>query len=147
MSGIVCAIRGGPGSQPTIAQAIALAEKTSLPLHFLFVVNLDFMTHTSSSRVHTISRQMDQMGEFILLAAQAAAARQGVSAQGVVRHGNVGEEIIGLCQDIDADYVILGRPQERTEGSVFPQHLLTEFGERVESETRAKVVLTEAGST
>lgn len=146
MSGIVCAIRGGPGSQPTIAKAIALAQETSLPLHFLYVVNLDFMTHTSSSRVHTISKEMDQMGEFILLAAQAAAATLGVSAQGVVRHGDVAEEIISLCQDVDADYIILGRPQERTKESVFPLHLLTEFGERVEGETRAKVVLTEGGS-
>ncbi|RMF49572.1 MAG: universal stress protein, partial [Anaerolineae bacterium] len=47
MSAIVCAIRGGPASQPTIRRAIALALETSLPLHFLYVVNLDFLSSTS----------------------------------------------------------------------------------------------------
>jgi hypothetical protein len=67
MTGIICAIRGGPASQPTIARSIALAQETSLPLHFLYVVNLDFLTRTSLSRVHVIAQEMQQMGEFILL--------------------------------------------------------------------------------
>ncbi len=64
MSGIVCAVRGGPDSQPTISKAIAWAKETELPLYFLYVVNLDFLTHTSSSRVHTVTQQIEQMGEF-----------------------------------------------------------------------------------
>ena len=42
MSGIVCAVRGGPASQPTLQRAITLAKETGLPLFFLYVVNLDF---------------------------------------------------------------------------------------------------------
>ncbi len=34
MPGIVCAIRGGPASKPTIARSIALAKETDLPLFF-----------------------------------------------------------------------------------------------------------------
>ena len=93
MSGIVCAIRGGPDSQPTIAQAISLAKETELPLHFLYVVNLDFLSHTTSSRVHTISMEMHQMGEFILLSAQSLASTLGITTEGAIRHGNVMEEI------------------------------------------------------
>jgi len=145
LGGIVCAIRGGPDSQPTIAKAIALAQETGLPLHFLYVVNLDFLSHTSSSRVHSISEDMHQMGEFILLEAQATAARLGITAQAVVRHGNVQDEIIGLCRDLDADYVVLGRPQAQGRESVFNRDLLKRFRERIERETRAKVVLTEGG--
>lgn len=43
MSGIVCAIRGGKSSQPTINQAIHTALKTNLPIYFLYVLNLDFL--------------------------------------------------------------------------------------------------------
>ncbi len=143
MSGIVCAIRGGPASQPTIAQAVTLAQKTGLPLHFLYVVNLDFLSHTSSGRVHTISEEMHQMGEFILLAAQAAAAALGVTAQRVVRHGNVGDEIIGLCRDPGADYVVLGRPQAQGKENIFTKNLLNKFSERIERETGAKVFFAE----
>jgi Na+/H+ antiporter NhaD/arsenite permease-like protein len=76
MSGIVCAIRGGPHSQPTIDEAISLARETDLPLYFLYIVNLDFLAHTTSARTHTINLGMEQMGEFILLAAQSRVADQ-----------------------------------------------------------------------
>lgn len=145
MGGIVCAIRGGPDSQDTIAEAITLAKETGLSLSFLYVVNLDFMSHTSSSRVHTISEQMHQMGEFILLTAQNRATRQGVTAQTVVRHGNVRDEIIGLCHELEAGYLVLGWPRFRREDSVFTQDLLTQFIERTEQQTGAKVVLPERG--
>jgi nucleotide-binding universal stress UspA family protein len=147
MSGIVCAIRGGPDSQATIMRAIALAKDTNLPLHFLYVVNLDFLSHTTSSRVHTISEQMHQMGEFILLTAQTSAASQGVTAQGVVRYGNVGDEIVGLCHELGADYLVLGRPRFQHEESLFNQALLAQFIERTEAQTGTKVVLPDGGGT
>ncbi len=143
MSGIVCAIRGGPESQTTIAQATTLARQTGLPLHFLYIVNLDFLSHTTSCRTHTISEQMEQMGEFILSAAQDSAAAQGITAQGVVRHGNVREEIINLCHELPADYLVLGQPQVEQEEHIFTHKVLTEFIERTEKETGAKVVLSE----
>ncbi len=141
MTGIVCAIRGGPDSQPTISRAITLAQETDLPLYFLYVVNLDFLVHTSSTRTHVISEQMHQMGEFILLAAQASASQQEVSAEGIVRHGDVGEEIVNLCHELEADYVVLGRPRLDLEESVFNHELWQQFIERAEQQTGASVVL------
>lgn len=141
MTGIICAVRGGPASKPTIAQAITLAVETQLPLHFLFIVNLDFLTHTSSSRTHTVSEQMDQMGEFILLAAQESAAAQGVKAIGEIRHGDVMEQITQCCHEIEADYLVLGRPRTEKEANVFTHDLLAEFTTRIEQQTGAKVVV------
>ena len=141
MSGIVCAIRGGPDSQPTIAQAISLAQETELPLHFLYIVNLDFLSYTSSSRVHTISRELHQMGEFILLNARSLAATQGVTAQGAVRHGHVMEEIVGLCHEIGANYLVLGYPHPTQKESVFTHESLAQFTGQTEKQTGAKVVL------
>jgi hypothetical protein len=84
---------------------------------------------------------MHQMGEFILLAAQASASAQGVTAQGVVRHGDVGEEIVKLCRDLVTDYLILGWPQVQKEESAFTQKQLVQFVEQAEEQTGAKVVL------
>jgi nucleotide-binding universal stress UspA family protein len=145
MSGIVCAIRGGPDSQATITEAMALARQTGLPLYFLYVVNLDFMSHTTSTRVHTISEEMHQMGEFILLAAQAQASTQGIVAEGVVRRGNVAQEIGDLCHELGADYLVLGRPQFQKEASVFTQDLLAQFIRETEEQTGAKVVMPGGG--
>jgi nucleotide-binding universal stress UspA family protein len=141
MSGIVCAIRGGPDSRGAITKAISLARETRIPLHFLYVVNLDFLSQTSSSRVHTISEEMRQMGEFILLTAQAKAERQGVIAQASVRQGNVMDEIVAMCNQIKADYVILGRPRGAAEHNVFTRHLLEQFVSRLQMQTNAKVIL------
>jgi nucleotide-binding universal stress UspA family protein len=143
MPGIVCAVRGGPASQPTIAKAIALAQETGLPLCFLYVVNLDFLSQTPTSRVHTISQEMHQMGEFILLMAQEAAARQGISAEGVVRRGSVAEELIGLCHELEADYLVVGMPKVDQEDTVFTQELLREFVAHTEEQTGATVVFPE----
>jgi nucleotide-binding universal stress UspA family protein len=143
MPGIVCAVRGGPASQATIAKAISLARQTGLPLYFLYVVNLDFLSQTPTSRVHTISREMHQMGEFILLMAREAAAREGISAEGVVRHGSVGEEVIGLCHDLEASYLVLGKPRVEQEDAVFTRELLQQFIARTEEQTGATVILSE----
>lgn len=142
MSGIVCAIRGGPHSQPTIDKAITLARETTLPLYFLYIVNLDFLAHTTSTRTHTINREMEQMGEFILLAAQSQATDQEVAAETLVRHGSVGEEIINLCKELGADYLVLGRPQmEEDERNVFTHARLKDFADLVEEQTGAKVIM------
>ena len=55
MPGVICPIRGGPSSQPTIKRAIALAKEKNLDLHFLLVVNLDFLTYTGSFRQFTLA--------------------------------------------------------------------------------------------
>lgn len=141
MPGIVCAIRGGPASRTTIDKAIELASKTALPLYFIYVVNLDFLSHTASSRVRTINREMRQMGDFILLAAQERAQAKGVAAQGLVRQGTVGEEIIAICQEIGADHVVLGQPLGQEGEDIFTQERILEFSQRIETESGAQVVL------
>ncbi|MBU0491119.1 MAG: universal stress protein [Chloroflexi bacterium] len=145
MSGIVCAIRGGPESQSPIRHAIQLAQETGETIYFVFVVNLDFMTMTASSRTHILSDQMRQMGEFILLAAQDQAMQEGVQATGSVRHGNVSEEIIALCQEIEADYVILGRPRADDQPNEFDIARLESFIGQLELQTNTRVVLADRG--
>lgn len=148
MSGIVCAVRGGPASKPTIRRAVALAQESGETIYFLYVVNLDFLASTSSIRTHTIEEEMRQMGEFILLAAQAHAAREGVQAQGVVRDGVVGEQIVALCREVEAHYVVLGRPQGSVENNFFEgEHQLQGFAAEVAEQTGAQVVFSEPESS
>jgi hypothetical protein len=141
MSSIVCAVRGGPDSQPTISKSIVWAKDTGLPLYFLYVVNLDFLTHTSSSRVHTVKQEMEQMGEFILLTARSEASAHGVTAQGIVRQGSVMEEIIKLCHEVEARYLVVGFPKGKEEHDVFSHDAMTDFVARIEQQTGAKVVM------
>lgn len=144
MSGIVCAIRGGPTSKPTIEKAMLLALETDLTLYFLYVVNLDFLSYTESSRVRVIRKELEEMGDIIILAAEEQARDKGVRAEGAVRDGKVGEEIVRFSKDIGADYVVLGSPQGEEEFDVFTHERLKSFMERVEAESGAQVVLSES---
>lgn len=146
MSGIVCAIRGGPGSQPTIERAINLAKETDLPLYFMFVVNFDFFTRTESSRFHLIEKDMHNMGEFILLTAQEQAGKLGIRAEGIVRQGGVVEEIIAVSNELQANYVVLGSPQGIQVEDAFSQDHFSEFVSRIEEESGAQVIFDQSGS-
>lgn len=141
MSGIICAIRGGPDSKPTIQKGIALAREVNLPLYFLYVVNLDFLSHTQSSKTSTIMDELNQMGEFILYTAQEKAKRNGINAKGIVRHGNVREEIIKLSKELSANYVVLGLPVGEEERNIFVIDRIREFGKSIEKESGAEVIL------
>lgn len=144
MSGIVCAVRGGPHSQSTISRAITLARETSQPLYFLYVVNLDFMARTTSTRTHTIDHEMEEMGEFILLDAQSRAAELDVAAEGLVRHGKVGEEIVNLCKELGAKFLVIGRPKlDDDEENVFTHARLRHFADLVKQQTGAEVIMPE----
>jgi RNase H-fold protein (predicted Holliday junction resolvase) len=85
---------------------------------------------------------MRQMGEFILLTAQSAAEPHGITTQADIRHGLVGDEITALCHEIEADYLVVGRPAGQADQSdVFTHDLLHAFIARIEAQTGAKVVL------
>jgi len=141
MPGIVCAIRGGPSSQPTIATSIKLARETGEKIYFLYVVNLDFLTHSSSSKTNHISQEIKEMGEFILLGAQEQAAENSVEAEGVTREGQIEDEIISYCSELDPSYVIFGRPQAEQEDNLLSNEQLQAFADRITDVCSATIVL------
>jgi len=147
MGVILCAIRGGPECQPVIAQAITLAQETGLPVHFLYVVNRDLLSSANSAQARAISGQIRKMGESVLRTALAWASTEDVTAQGVIRQGNVGDEIASLCRDLEADYLILGQPQAHEERNVFSEALLPQFIEQIEKQTGAEVVSLHGNAT
>jgi hypothetical protein len=142
MSGILCAIRGGPSSQPTIAASIQLAKETKETIYYLYVVNLDFLTHTSSSKTNHISKEIKEMGEFILLSAQEQAKSEGVEAESIIRDGKVVDEILSCCEEIEPAYVILGRPLEDQDDNLLNLERLHAFAERIEEACQAQVIYT-----
>jgi nucleotide-binding universal stress UspA family protein len=147
MSGVICPIRGGPGSKTTIETAIQLAKQETMPLTFLYVVNLDFMTHTESSRVRTVTTELESMGDFILISAKAEAEKKGVEAQSEIRHGNVGEQIVELSHELEADFLVMGRPGGEAEENVFDHERLEKFIDRIEEESGAKVIIAQGDAS
>ena len=91
--------------------------------------------------MHTIQEEMQQMGEFILLSAQASAEENGIESDGIIRNGKVRDELISLCHELKTDYLVLGQPKIEREDSLFSQEMLKQFVERTERETGARVIL------
>jgi len=87
-----------------------------------------------------IQHEMRAMGEFICLKAQIEAQREGVQAEVAVREGNVTEEIIALCHEVGANYVILGRPHGEHTTNIFNLERLKKFGQTLEAQTGAEVI-------
>ena len=141
MSGIVCAIRGGPNCRSTITQAITLAKNTHLSLHFLYVVNPDCLPHTNSSHTYAIAEKMHQMGQAVLSTVENKASALGLVSETMVRQGDVEAEILSLCRDLDADYVILGRPGNRQGENIFTRDSLKKLRQQIEREVGSHVVL------
>ena len=144
MAGILCAIRGGPSSHPTITTSIQLARETGEIIYFLYVVNLDFLTHSSSSKTNHISQELSEMGEFILLDAQEHAMQAGVPAEGVIREGQVVKEIITYCEEQQPSFVILGRPLEEQEDNLLTTERLQAFANRIKEVCQASVIFSPA---
>jgi nucleotide-binding universal stress UspA family protein len=143
VGGIVSAIRGGPASRASIHRAICLAKETSEPLHFLYVVDMEFLTLTNLGRTHIVEEELRQMGEFILLMAQTKAAEEGITAHADIRHGRVLDQIVALSQELDAHYVVVGRPREKAAPNVLTTEQLEQFIGKIELNCNAKVVLTD----
>lgn len=141
MSGILCAIRGGPNCRPTVTRAITMAKSTQLPLCFLYVVNVDSLPYAQGGLVSAISEKMRQMGQAVLFAARNKATALGIVSGAVVRQGDIGTEIINLCRDLDADYVILGRSVGHQGEDVFTRDSLKRLSQRIDREAGAQVVL------
>jgi nucleotide-binding universal stress UspA family protein len=141
MGVILCAIRGGPECLPAIAQAITLAQETGFTVHFLYIVNRDLLSSANSAQARAISGQIRKMGESVLRTALAWASTEDVTAHGVIRQGNVGDEIASLCRDLEADYLVIGHPQPHEERNVFSEALLPQFTEQIEKQTGTEVVL------
>jgi len=125
MSGIVCAVRGGPESQPTINKSINLSIEKNLPLYFIYIVNLDFLSHTSGSRTQVVTEKL------------------GVNAKGVVLKGSVREEIAKYCHEVKADFLVMGQPKLKKESNHFTEDSFNNFISLTEEQTGAKVVLAE----
>lgn len=143
MSAILCPVRGGPDSQPTIRRALALAQEQQLKVVFLYVVNLDFLTATASSRSQVIREELTELGQFILETARLQAEQAGVQSETAVREGNVTEQIVAQSKESHVRYIVLGAPRRERSQNVFAHQGLEDLAERLQADTGAKVILAE----
>ena len=139
MGKLLCATRGGRASYRTQDAAIALAKEQGDELLFLFAVTVDFLDWTARAvRPDVVEEEMTKLGEFLLEMACERAKAQGVEAGTVLRHGPLRDELKAAVQEIEADTVILGRPDEC---GVYSDEGLEALAAEIEAETQAQALI------
>ncbi|MBN1314876.1 MAG: universal stress protein [Anaerolineales bacterium] len=136
MRKILCATRGGEASYRTQDAVIERALEEDATILFLYVVDLEFLKHTShGTRPHIVRQEMDRMGNFLLAMACERAANKGVTAHPILEHGKFDQALIQAAQEEKVTLIAFGRPAEE---SVFQMSGLQELAQRIELETGVK---------
>lgn len=139
MAKILCATRGGAASYRAQDAASKLARERGDELLFLYVVNIEFLDKTARAvRPDVVEAEMEKLGEFLLEMARERAAEQGVSADVVLRHGVLPEEVVAVAIEQQVDTIVLGKPAE---GGRYSLDDLESFAEGIEIKTGIQTLI------
>jgi nucleotide-binding universal stress UspA family protein len=140
MAKILCATRGGEASYKAQDAAINLAQEFEAQVLFLFVVDTKFLDSSASVvRRDTVAKELEQMGEFLLLMAVERARQKGVQSSYLIRHGGFRRELLAVAADPDVVALVLGEPSGAE--SFFSMEALDEFAHKVKEETNTRVYI------
>jgi nucleotide-binding universal stress UspA family protein len=134
---ILCATRGGEGSQRTQDGAIALAQERGDQLIYLFVVDSSFLNQLAAPVVVDVEARLEQLGRFQLAQAQERAAAQGIQAGAMVCHGRLRAELVAAAREVGATTIVLGRPLGRA--AIFEDDTLQAFAQGLAAESGLEV--------
>jgi nucleotide-binding universal stress UspA family protein len=111
---VVCATRGGEGSELTVHEAIKLARGRGLRLTFLYIADLQFMKRTITGRASLAAEELRKMGEFIMLTLVEKAQEKGIEADFAVRKGRFRDELLRYLEETRPAMLVLGSPKPGT---------------------------------
>lgn len=139
MTKILCATRGGEASYETQDGAIALAKERNTEVVFLYVVDTQFVEKSERAiRKETVEREIDHLGEFLLVMAVERAKSQDVEASMLIKHGNFREQLVAAVSEPDIAILVLGIPGE--DGRFFSEEKIQAFADEIRAESQKEVI-------
>ena len=108
MTVVLCPTRGGKSSIPNQQWAIQFAKERNARLIFLYVADVQFLNHLTSTLLVDIVHELDELGEFLLAMAQDRARQAGVEADTLVRQGIFREALAEVIEKERVNTVIVG---------------------------------------
>lgn len=118
MSGIVCAVRGGPGSHYTRREALLQADATGAPLYLLVVVAPHSYgpLHEGEQRAIRAELAWRELALARSNAAQMGAPELQFNIQ--IRIGELEETITDFVRELSADRLLVGAPREALDATL-----------------------------
>jgi nucleotide-binding universal stress UspA family protein len=136
---VVCATRGGEGSELTVHEAIKLARERGLRLTFLYIADLQFMQRTVTGRARLAAEELRKMGEFIMLTLVEKAQGEGIEADSAVRKGRFRDELLRYLEETRPAMLVLGSPKPGT--AYLDTSRLNKLAQEIEAQTDVPVKL------
>ena len=134
MGVILCATRGGEASLESQDAAIALAKQAGDELIFIYVYDVEFLTHANYAlREDLVADELNRMAEFLMTMAVDRAKAQGLSSRSLIREGEFRAELLSALQEEQARLLILGRPG--VDDGRFALDHLSELARRLQEES------------
>lgn len=140
MGCVVCATRGGEGSRAAQEAAIRYARENQDKLIFMYVVDFKTLDEFDDSLLPAVREELTWLGQSLLRIARHRAEQADVTAEIVIREGDVMLEIEDFLQEIKADQLILGAPRGTT-ANVFGDDAIEQFAQRIQEDTGIEVAI------
>jgi nucleotide-binding universal stress UspA family protein len=138
MDSIVCATRGGAGSRAVQQAAITYARESSSELIFLFVIDTSGLDGEEEKLISSVHNELHWFGQTLLHIAKKRAATDQVSAEIVIRDGEVQDEIGKFLTERSADLLLLGAPRGTT-AVTYGDDVLEKFADSIRRDTGVRV--------
>lgn len=134
MGNVVCATRGGEGSRAAQEVAIRYAQANQHDLIFMYVVDFKTLDDFDDSLLPAVRVELTWLGQSLLRIAGNRAEQAGVSAEIVIREGNVQQKIEEFLQETHADILFLGASRGTT-ANVFGDDAIEKFAQKIQDDT------------
>jgi nucleotide-binding universal stress UspA family protein len=148
VSGIVCAVRGGPGSHYTRREGLVQALATGVPLYLLVVVAPGSYRPLHEGEQRAIRAELAWRE---LALARSSAAQMGspdAEFNIQIRIGELRETIAEFAEEVGADRVLLGAPRDAIDATLSDDKFAELVGKlRNELNIEIKVVRPEASGS
>lgn len=146
MATILYPTRGGDSTHRNQDRAVALAKERHAQLLFLYVSNISFLDRVAAPvDLDLVREELDELGEFLLAMAQERAAKNGIAAGAVVRHGTFQEVLLEVIEEYDVTTVLLGMPSQKT--AITTQEYIDNLATRLRTATGVEVLILDQGTT
>lgn len=138
MTCIVCATRGGEGSRAAQERAIQYAQENQDKLVFIYVVDFKTLDDFDDSLLPSVRDELNWLGKSLLGIARNRAVHSGITAEIVIREGDVRLVIEEFLLESEAKILFLGAPRGTT-ANVFGDDAIEHFAQRIQDDTGVKV--------
>lgn len=131
---IVCATRGGEGSQLAQRAAIARAKTQGDRLVFVYVVHVDGQEGFDVTLRPALHNELAWLGKTLLKLAEQRSQLAGVAAETLIVEGDARQQIKTQLQALAADILFMGAPHGST-ANHFGDDAIELFAEEIRVET------------